>query len=228
MHADMDAAVARLGAALGERARARMLLALLDGSQRTATDLAQAAQVGAATASVHLARLQSAGLIECESRGRYRFYRLCGGEVATLLETMAASTKKTRRVPDSLRQARSCYDHLAGALGVAVHDRMRRLGWLATTAQGYELRQAGQAALETMGVDVATARGRRRKFAAACLDWSERRPHLGGALGCAFLTMVLEKKLFVREMDSRALELTPRGRRWLREQLGVEELTTQH
>ncbi|MGH9518401.1 MAG: ArsR/SmtB family transcription factor, partial [Terriglobales bacterium] len=226
---DVDAALARLGAAVGERARARMLLSLLDGAERSSTDLAQVAEVGAATASVHLSRLRTAGLVAVRREGKHRLYRLFSGDVAALLETMTAGAgarPRPPRVPESLRFARSCYDHLAGKLGVQVHDVMRRRGWLAAHAHGYELRPAGEAALTQLGVDVASVRLRHRKFATACLDWSERRPHLGGALGMALLSVALEKRLVNRELDSRALALTSRGRIWFRERLGIAELTT--
>lgn len=205
-----------------------MLLALLDGCEHTATELAQAAEVGAATASVHLARLQAADLVERERRGRHQFFRLRNREVASLLEAMASRAGKAPRVPGHLRHARSCYDHLAGEIGVAVHDRMRRLGWLSRHGEEYTLRAAGVAKLATWGIDLETVQRQRRKFATACLDWSERRPHLGGSLGAAVLAMALRKNLLLRELDSRALAVTPKGRRWLHDELGVENLTVAH
>lgn len=231
MNADVDLALARLGAAVGERARARMLLSLLDGTERSSTDLAQVAAVGAATASVHLSRLRAAGLVAMRREGKHRLYRLSRTEIATLLETMTAGAgarPRPPRVPESLRFARSCYDHLAGKLGVLVHDQMRRRGWLATHDEQYALRQAGEIELQRWGIAVSAARSQRRMFATACLDWSERRPHLGGALGCAFLSMALKKGLVQRELDSRALTLTPRGRNWLQVHLGIAELTIGH
>lgn len=236
---DADAALVRLGAALGEPARARMLVALLDGRARASTELALAAGVGPSTASVHLARLAAAGLVEVRPQGKHRYYRLRDPETARLLEALAAqggagpatpgegARRPKIRTPVPLRAARSCYDHLAGRLGVALHDRLLALEWLAPAGPGYELNPAGAAALERLGAAIAAARGQRRQFATACLDWSERRPHLGGALGAALLSMALEKKLVMRQPDSRALELTPRGRRWLHDHLGLQVLGMQ-
>jgi DNA-binding transcriptional ArsR family regulator len=225
-----DDAVARIAAAMGEPARARMLYCLLDRHARTSTELAVVADVSASTASVHLQRLKAAGLVTVVAQGKHRYYRLSGAEVATVLEGLSVLAGGTRAkfrpaTPRRLRAARTCYDHLAGTLGVQLHDRFKALGWLAErasgAAQGYELTPKGAAALATLGIDLAQARTLRRRFAFGCLDWSERRFHLGGALGAAVLEFLRRKKWVAPDLDSRALAVTALGRRELLARWGV-------
>jgi len=222
--ADPDARLARLAAAIAEPARARMLCCLLDGHARTATELATVAEVAPSTASVHLARLGGAGLVTSLAQGRHRYFRLAGREVASALESLMALSGGelapfVPNTPSRLRAARTCYDHLAGTAGVALHDHLHAQGWLQAEpnadADGgsYLLTPAGEAAMRALGVDVAGARARRRRFACACLDWSERRPHLGGALGAAWLALALDRAWLTRDLDSRAVRITPKARR---------------
>ncbi|VTY36105.1 Transcriptional activator HlyU [Xylophilus ampelinus] len=216
-----DLQLARLAGAIAEPARARMLCSLLDDHARTATELAAVAEVAASTASGHLARLREDGLVVALAQGRHRYFRLAGDEVAGTLEglpvlagTRTAAAPFRPNTPSRLRAARTCYDHLAGAAGVALHDRLHAQGWLTGLASGaYELSAAGDAALEDMGLDVQAARRARRRFACACLDWSERRPHLGGALGAALLQLALRRGWLRQDLDGRALLLTPRAQR---------------
>jgi hypothetical protein len=129
------------------------------------------------------------------------------------------------RAPESLRAARTCYDHLAGAVGVALHDRFQSLGWLRSVASSvneYEVSTEAMQAFRELGVDVAGASALRRRLACGCLDWSERRFHLGGALGAAFLVMARQKKWLRPHLDSRALTVTDLGRRELRARFGVD------
>ena len=212
---DAELAVAGIAAAIGEPARLRMLHCLLDGHARTATELAVVAQVSPSTASAHLRRLESAALITLFVQGKHRFYSLAGPEVASVLEGLQVLAGAPRegfvsRAPGRLRAARVCYDHLAGALGVRLHDRLMELKWItkgsAEDGKSYEVTVAGAAGLEAHGLDVAAALARRRRFAYACLDWSERRPHLGGALGAALLALALRKRWVTQDLDSRSLE----------------------
>ena len=223
-----ELAVARVAAAIGEPARVRMLYCLMDGHARTSTELAVVAGVTPSTASVHLNRLRSEQLIKVLAQGRHRYYSLQGTEVAGALETLSALAGGTRHrfapnTPDHLRTARTCYDHIAGTLGVALHDRMKTLGWLAVAKSddAYDLTPGGVQGLEALGIDVEETRGLRRRFAYACLDWSERRFHVGGALGAAVLRMALRKKWLRQELDSRALSVTGLGRRELERQFGL-------
>jgi hypothetical protein len=191
-----DAPVSRLAAAIGEPARARILYCLMDGHQ-----------------------------------GKHRYYRLGGRNVARALEALSVLAGAPRaafvpRTPSRLRAARTCYDHLAGKLGVAFLDRFEALRWLSGGAVGseraYELTREGARACAALGIDVQATGALRRRFAYACLDWSERRPHLGGALGAALLQVALKRSWLVQDLDSRALEVTRRGRREMLTRFGVQ------
>lgn len=226
-----DASVSDVAAAIAEPARTRMLCRLLDGHARTGTELAIVAGVSPSTASTHLARLVARRLVKVSAQGRHRYYSLASAHVATALEALTVVAGVPRApfeptTPDGLRSARTCYDHMAGALAVALHDRMFALRWLAhAPADGdgaYRLTRPGRDALGGLGVDVEAVRLRRRRFACGCLDWSERRPHLAGALGAALLDVTLKRKWVVRNLDSRALRVTRDGGRGLRERFGIE------
>jgi DNA-binding transcriptional ArsR family regulator len=221
-----------VAAAIGEPARARMLCCLMDGHARTGTELAIAAEVGASTASVHLQKLVATRLVKVAAQGKHRYYSLQGPSVARALEGLSVvageglvRSKFEPSTPSRLRAARTCYDHIAGTLGVGLHDRMQTMDWLMADGKGfrggYELTRKGAAALAAMGIDVAAMRAMRRRFAFACLDWSERRPHVGGALGAALLEIALKRKWVVQDLDSRALEVTARGRREMMSRFGV-------
>ncbi|VTU13635.1 Helix-turn-helix domain protein [Variovorax sp. SRS16] len=215
-----DTHLARLAGAIAEPARARMLCCLLDGHARTATELAAVAEVAASTASAHLARLREQRLVESVAQGKHRYFRLASPEVGAALEGLLVVAGAPRgefkpTAPSRLRAARTCYDHMAGMAGVALHDRLHAQGWLHRKAEDgdYELTPDGAVALESLGIDVDGARGSRRRFACACLDWSERRPHLGGALGAAWLQLSLRRGWVRQELDGRALTLTPKAQR---------------
>ena len=223
-----DVRLAQLAGAIAEPARARMLCSLLDGHARTATELATLAEVGASTASAHLSRLREDGLLSMVAQGKHRYYRLAGMEVGQALEALlvvagVAATPFTPTTPDRLRHARTCYDHMAGTVAVAMHDQLHAQGWLLDDgAEGeYCLSEAGAAGMAALGIDVPQLHKQRRRFACACLDWSERRAHLGGALGAAILQLALRQRWVERELDSRALRLTPAGEQRLLAALGA-------
>jgi DNA-binding transcriptional ArsR family regulator len=224
-----DAAVSRIAAAIGDPARARMLYCLSDGHARTSTELAVVAHVGPSTASAHLNRLKSERLVKVHAQGKHRYYSLEGPNVAGVLEGLSVLAGSPRQkfapnTPERLRFARTCYDHMAGALGVSLHDRLRELRWLSPGEDGkeYEVSAEGAKALAHFGIDLDAARKLRRRFACACLDWSERRPHLAGALGAALLELALRKKWLVQDLDSRALRLTTEGRRDMQARFGLQ------
>ncbi|HEX6533839.1 MAG TPA: helix-turn-helix domain-containing protein [Gemmatimonadaceae bacterium] len=230
-HVDVDGAAAGIAAAIGEPARARMLYTLMDDRARTSTELALIADVSPSTASAHLSRLKARGLVEVRVQGKHRYYRLAGATVAAALEQLSVLAGDSRgpfksTAPSRLRAARTCYDHLAGSLGVALHDRLATLGWLTSaTPEGpdvYDLTPAGAAALEALGIDIDAVRALRRRFAFGCLDWSERRAHLGGGLGAALLRVAVQRKWVERERDSRALRVTELGRHQMRARLGID------
>jgi DNA-binding transcriptional ArsR family regulator len=224
------AAVSRIAAAIGEPARARMLYSLMDGHARTSTELAMVAEVSPSTASVHLDRLRSAQLVKVLVQGRHRYYSLEGPEVGSALEGLMVLAGGSRdkfvpNTPTRLRAARTCYDHMAGTVAVSLNDRFQALGWLSVGSTGngaaYDVTKDGTKAFEALGIDIAATRALRRRFACACLDWSERRPHVGGALGAALLKVALKRKWVTQDLDSRVLSVTSLGRREILTRLGV-------
>lgn len=226
-----DDAVSAIAAAIGEPARARMLYSLVDGHARTSTELAVVAGVTASTASVHLQRLRNTGLVKLLAQGKHRYYSLDGPHVGAALEALcvlAGGTPGAFRpnTPHRLRAARTCYDHIAGSLGVALHDRFMSLRWLTAGPDGYGLSPSGRVAFETLGIDIDITQALRRRFAYACLDWSERKPHLGGALGAAVLALALKRRWLTEDLDSRALTLTKSGARDMRARFGLDVETT--
>lgn len=206
-----------------------MLFCLLDNRARTSTELALAAGVNPSTASVHLARLKNEGLLRQSVQGKHRFYSLAGNDVAEVLErlsVLAGAPHSTFRptTPDRLRKARTCYDHIAGTLGVQLHDQFISLGWLqreSTDGDAYDVTPQGVLGFKKLGIDVDETRAQRRRFAFACLDWSERRSHLGGAVGAAVLQLAVSKKWVVQERDDRILRVTPSGVRELSSRLQI-------
>lgn len=234
-----SAEIARLAALLGEPTRSALLLALSDGRSVPAGELAFLAGVAPQTASEHLSKLRAAGLVRAERSGRRRYYRLSGPEAVNLLETLAAfvspqpqqvgrgsqrpgSPRPIDREGPDFRVARSCYDHLAGALGVELTAAFERKGWLQAAGRDFTMTPEGERALGAWGIDLAAARARRRHFARRCIDLTERRPHLGGALGAAVLTQLLELGWLVRIPERRAVRLSVAGRLGLSQVFGVE------
>ena len=226
-----EVVVAGIAAAIGEPARTRILYSLLDSHARTSTELAIVAEVSPSTASVHLNRLRSEGLIKVLVQGKHRYYSLASVSVAGVLESLSLLAGGSRRkfvpnTPSRLRFARTCYDHIAGTLGVSLHDQFLKNGWidedLANGNDAYELSQKGVEAVSSLGVDLDAARSTRRRFAFGCLDWSERRPHIGGALGSALLEAALGKRWVECDLDSRALEVTSLGKREMIRRFGLK------
>jgi DNA-binding transcriptional ArsR family regulator len=225
-----DAEVSEIAAAIGEPARTRILYCLVDGHARTSTELSVVAEVSPSTTSVHLNRLAAARLVKVFVQGKHRFYSLGGPEVASALEGLSVlagtpSDKFVPSTPNRLRAARTCYDHIAGTLGVSLHDRFQTLGWLSadstTSNNACDLTLSGTKAFEALGIDIEATRMLRRHFAYACVDWSERRPHLGGALAATLLKVALKRKWILQDLDSRALRVTSLGRRELMTRFGL-------
>lgn len=224
------AEIARVGSLLADESRAAMAAALMDGRARTVGELARHAGVASSTASEHLGRLVDGGLVVVEAQGRHRYHRLADAAVSDLLERLmglGAVTRPVRaavpanRVPADLAYARSCYDHLAGELAVRLYDRMVERGELAPGDHGPELTRDGEARLTGLGVDLDGARCRRRPFTRDCLDWSERRHHLAGALGAGLLDTLLAERWLVRRPTPRALRVTELGRQRLAEEFAL-------
>lgn len=228
---DTDLALSHIAAAIGEPARARILSCLLDGRARTSTELAAVAGVSSSTASVHLNRLKAEHLVKVLAQGKHRYHSLQNRQVARALETLSVLANGSRpgfvpTTPHYLRAARTCYDHIAGTLGVLLHDRLRALHWLVVGRNGsrgaYDLTEYGAECLQELGIDISSVSMSRRRFAFACLDWSERRFHLGGALGAALLGHALKRRWVVQEPGSRALSISNHGRREMQAQLGLQ------
>lgn len=226
-----EIAFVEIAAAAGDPARARMLHALMDGRALTAGELARAASITPQTASGHLARLVRLGLLRVEAQGKHRYHRLASAAVAQMLESLMQVA--TQVLPHgkpvfvgpreaSLRTARTCYDHLAGRLGVALADSLRAAGHVALGEETADLTPQGLAFLADLGVDttrLAPQPGKRagRILCRPCLDWSERRPHLAGLVGAALCSHALEAGWIRRVPESRAILVTPKGARILRE-----------
>ena len=220
--------IAETAALIGDPARANMLLSLMDGRALSASELTDIAGVTAQTTSGHLAKLLGANLIVVERQGRHRYYRLANERVAHALEALSvlAGDGAPRHRPTgprdaAMRFARTCYDHLAGRLGVAITVALIDRGYLVEGDRDFELTTAGEAGLSRFGIDISTERRKRRAFARRCLDWSERRAHLGGALGASVLARCQELNWIARDPGSRAVTVTAKGRRGLADAFSV-------
>jgi DNA-binding transcriptional ArsR family regulator len=217
-----------VAALVGDTARATMLNALMGGQSLTATELAYCANVSRSTASGHLSKLVAARLLTVTRKRRFSYYRIASPLVATMLESIkvvAAIEVPPRRQPrsasdDAVRFARSCYDHLAGQVGVAITDALVAMGHIVLTDEGGEVTSSGGRFLSAFGVDL-TPRTR-RIFCQPCLDWSERRYHVRGLVGSAILDRLLALGWLKREPHSRSLRLTPAGRAGFAETFGIE------
>lgn len=210
--------IAALAALIGDPARANMLSALMAGLALTAGELAAEAGVTPQTAAAHLGRLREAGLIVVEIQGRHRYHRLAGPEVAEAIETLMGLAGRTGRLrtrpgprDEALRRARVCYDHIAGRIGVRLHDRLVEGGLVAAGGDGLVLSAAGRDRFRAEGIDVETLESAARPLCRTCLDWSERRPHLAGGLAAAILRLALERSWLRRDPMSRALLVGGRG-----------------
>jgi DNA-binding transcriptional ArsR family regulator len=225
---DPNKVISRIAAAIGEPARVRILSCLLDGHARTSTELAVVAEVKPSTTSVHLKRLKTERLVKVVFQGKHHYYSLNGPDVANALEALSlvagySQKKFVPNTPTRLVLARTCYDHLAGKLGVSLFSHFAELGWF-TKAEGNDcdLSSSGSSGFTNLGVDLIHTRSTRRRFAYECLDWSERKPHLAGALGAALLSVALKMKWVEQDLDSRALEVTSFGHRDLATRFGIK------
>ena len=216
--------IASVASLVAEPARARMLSALMNGQALTATELALEGGVAPSTASGHLARLEREAVLAVVRQGRHRYYRLVDPEVAAVLERLMglAAARASRpygpRDP-ALRQARICFDHLAGAAAVQLTDAFRRDGFI-EGADGSAISEPGLRFFETLHIDVRSLQAHRRPLVRECLDWSERRFHLGGALAAALLDRMFASGWAMREPGSRIITFSDAGERWLRKIVG--------
>jgi DNA-binding transcriptional ArsR family regulator len=215
--------LSRIGALLADPGRAEMLWALMDGSARPAGELTMIAGLSPSAASAHLARLTDGGLLALEVRGRHRYFRIASSDIAASIEALAnvaqisapqrATPRPARTVPLDMRYARTCYDHMAGELSVQVFERLVERGLLTLHGATLEATADGAARFAEWGIDLSAPKSRRRRFACTCPDWSERRPHLGGALGAALLDAWSTHGWVERTERPRILRVTPAGHR---------------
>jgi DNA-binding transcriptional ArsR family regulator len=223
-----DVRLAEVAALVGDPARANILTALMGGRALTAGELVDVTGVSPQTTSGHLAKLAEGRLIACVKQGRHRYYRIASARVAEMLESImavAADAPPRYRPPskldDAMRVARTCYDHFAGKLGVGMTDALCAVGHVTLCDEGGELTESGVAFFERFGIDLAAARHRRRIFCRPCLDWTERRPHLGGTVGAVLAQRCFDLEWLQHTRGSRALIITPAGRRGLSEAFGL-------
>ena len=228
--------VAKVAALAGDPGRAGMLNALMDGRALTATELSKIAGITPQTASGHLSLMIGVGLLSVEKQGRHRYYRLAAPSVAQMLESimqvaseLAPSSKKLVVGPKeaALRRARTCYDHLAGQLGVSIADALVRDGYVELTGDAGILTESGIARLAALGIDIAALVARRTKrsgrvLCRPCLDWSERKPHLAGILGATICEHSVQQGWTRRLAGTRAVLVTPKGERAFRERFGAK------
>jgi DNA-binding transcriptional ArsR family regulator len=219
-----------VAALVGDTARATMLAALMGGQALTSSELASLAHISRPTASGHLGQLVDAGLLAVTASGRNRYYRIASPLVARMMESIsavAAIDMPARYRPrsahdDATRFARTCYDHLAGAVGVAIADALVSKRYVALECDGGEVTEAGRRFLADFGADLSEQSAGRRIFCRACLDWSERRFHIGGHVGAEIWRCCQARGWFTRQRQSRAVGITTAGRKGLSATFGIE------
>lgn len=223
--------IAFIGALIGDQSRADILTALLADRALTATELAVVALVTKQTVSTHLAKLTDAGLIAVERQGRHRYFRLANRDVADLLEHLMGVAYRTGAVrlqtgprEPALRNARVCYDHLAGDVGVLLFEALAARGLIRRDRDRFEVTDPGRDTFAKLGLDVGALESQRRPLIRTCLDWSARRHHLGGGLGAALLDRSLALGWARRSSSSRAVLFSPKGERALRDLFGIARL----
>jgi DNA-binding transcriptional ArsR family regulator len=222
----------RIAGLLADPARAKILWSLIGGTTRPAGELAYCANISAQSASGHLAKLVRGGLLACERQGRHRYFRIASAEIASAVDALAllgvSSRPRQARpplpasvVPAEFLHARTCYEHLAGETAVKVLEGMLKARWLAADGNDFTVTALGERKLGALGVDLARASSPRRVFARTCVDLTERRAHLGGALGDALLQLYLERGWVLRQRRSRVVHITPKGRERFRTLFGA-------
>jgi len=210
--------LARIGALIGDPARASILWALMDGTRRPAGELAQIAGLSPQAASQHLAKLADGKLLSVSSCGRHRYFKIAGPEAARAIESLATfspppKTRRNTKVTGDIQYARSCYDHLAGELALQLMHYLLKTKVVEIHAERIDVTETGAVKLLQLGIDVAALRKKPRKFAATCLDWTERSHHISGALGAALLSRFIEMGWLIKTRGGRALRKTQAGKR---------------
>jgi DNA-binding transcriptional ArsR family regulator len=218
----MDAlSITRIAGLIGEAGRIQMLMVLLDGHGHSASELAMAASVSPQTASSHLAKLLTGGLVASERSGRQRLFRIKNHDVAAAIEALGAIAQNPKTDVPEMRFARTCYDHLAGMLAIALRNELLRKGALRQQPEGFIVTPKGKRFLSSLEIDADSLYSMRRAFAHKCLDWTERHHHIGGAVGSALLFRFFEMKWLARMRDTRAVRVTQAGKRGFAEIFNV-------
>jgi DNA-binding transcriptional ArsR family regulator len=228
---DDTISITRVANLLADPARAVILRTLIDGTMRPAGELAWTANISAQSASAHLMKLVDGGLLIAEAQGRHRYFRLANAQVADAIEALASLSVAVRpRVPRSVLpkavpiqflNARTCYDHLAGEMAVRVCEAMMKARWLAPEGRDFRVTRLGEKELAALDIDLAAARRSRRVLARVCVDLTQRRPHVGGALGAALLDLYVERGWILRARRTRVVTITPKGQDAFRRTFGV-------
>lgn len=224
--------IPRIAALLADPARANMVWTLIDGTTRPAGELAFAANVSASSASVHLAKLVEGGLLVSQAQGRHRYFKIANADAADLIESLASfgaaarprvppPPPLVRAMPSHFLHARTCYDHLAGEIAVQVLQTMLKARWLIADGTRYQTTRRGRDALGALGVDANTECQGRRAFARGCVDLTQRRPHLAGALGARLLDFYVREGWILRSAGSRVVSITPKGTEGFARSLGI-------
>lgn len=223
--------IAVIGTLLGDKTRAAIMAALFDGRALTARELAHGTGVTPQTASFHLSKLDAAGLLTILPQGRHRFYRLASPDIAAAIEALARIAPNTKAKPAAKRKndvcfARTCYNHLAGCLGIAVAEALQAHHVIKPVkGDDFLVSTTGERFFRDLGIDNVEIRKGRRVFARQCLDWSERKPHLGGSLGQAMTDAFVSKHWLRKRSNSREIHVTDTGHRGFKKLLGVDVKT---
>lgn len=216
--------IAQVASLVSDASRAAILTVLLDGRYHPASELAYMAKIKPQTASFHLSKMVAANLVTVEQQGRHRYYGIQNQEVAQIMETLLSITPPVEirslnqaAENEALRQARTCYDHLAGKLGIQLTNSLLSAGVISEVGDQYTVTEKGEDFFKVFQVDLGRVKRKRRSFTHRCLDWSERRHHLAGALGHALLERLLELHWIQRVPSTRAIKITPEGKKGLQE-----------
>ncbi|WP_026584716.1 ArsR/SmtB family transcription factor [Bacillus sp. J33] len=225
----MNPDISKIASLLSDHTRSLILLSLMDGTIHPASELAYIAKVKPQTASFHLHKMLDARLVSVEKHGRHRYYKLVNRETAEIIEQLlnispstSASSFKEHKEKEAIHFARTCYDHLAGYVGVQITNSLVQQGFLNKADLNYEVTIEGSFFFKEFGIDEEKLKNKRRAYARCCLDWSERQHHIAGALGNALLEKMFALEWFLRIPRSRAIKITPKGR------LGLEKLFSIH
>lgn len=225
----MEDSFSEIAALIGDKTRAKMLWSLLDGRAYTATELAIFADISKQSCSNHLLKLVNGGILKVEKQGRHRYYRFVDDKIAQVIESIAYLlppqsdlSKETKNEVKGVKYARTCYDHFAGKVGVEITKSMLDIGIIIRAEEQFSITKTGEQWFGNLGIDINVLRNKKRKFAFPCLDWSERKFHIGGALGAGLLNFMLENDWIRRVQYSRAIIITRQGRTELKKNLNLE------